>query len=230
MCIFSFHVANLRTEKIHTLCSSSILKDKGVQWTCICGLLNNVWKHLGEHKQILYELTRVPFFRPPWKFLNSAPGTCVCHITGGVTGTVSHTLSSLDVLDPTGAVVAVSDDSLPNITFCADLPFESIDFVCPSKTWLHWAQYLITPVMLMAERKKNTSFTAQDEAKFWNKYREEIKWFFFFYTDKIRFDVAIELKTRSQRRLLCAHVQQRKNQKMSRWPYCPLWDLFQTTI
>lgn len=116
----------------------------------------------------LWTDTSLSLFRHPFNFLNPAPGSCMCHIMGGTTGTISHALSSLDVFDPTGAIVAVSDDSLPNITFCADLPFESIDFACPSKTWLHWALYLITPVMLMAERKKNTTFTTQDEAKFLN--------------------------------------------------------------
>lgn len=70
MCIFSFHVANLLLhglKKIHTLCSSSILKDKGVQWTCICGLLNNVLNDFGRTQT-----------DPPW-FLSPAPDTCVCH-------------------------------------------------------------------------------------------------------------------------------------------------------
>lgn len=137
----------------------------------------------------------------------------MCHILGGRTGTVSHALSSLDVFDPTGAFVAVSDDSLPNITFCADLPFESIDFVCPSKMWLHLAVYLITPAMLIAERKKNIIYDTRrgQILKQISRGNQII-----FYTDKIGFDVAIELKSSSQRRLLGAHVQQRKGQTMPR--------------
>ncbi len=43
-----------------------------------------------------------------------------------------------------------------------------------------------------------------------------------FSTGKICLDVTIELKIRSQRIVLRAHVEQRKGQTMPRGPYCPL--------
>jgi len=67
--------------------------------------------------------------------------------------------------------------------------------------------------MLIAVRKKNIIYDTRRDQILKQISRRNL---IVFYTDKIGFDVAVELKSSSQRRPLGPHVQQRKGQTMPR--------------
>lgn len=166
----------------------------------------------------LWSDTSSSFFRPPLKFLSPAPDTCMCH--GRSRGArLTHIHWSLRLR------------SHSTHCYCFWWQLAKHQLLCWFAFWIYWfclSSENLVPLNCVSDYTGDVYVWEGEKRIIFNT-----RWGWIliqmsrgnqiiFSTNKICFDVTIELKIRSQRRLLRAHVEQRKGPTMPRWPYCPL--------